>query len=233
MKKKVIAAVGLGYAAWALFVLCWSGSFAAGTSHWGMEQFGQFGDSFGLPNAVMVSVAALFTWQALQHDRQQSNQTSAEETFFRLLETRSRLLNQVEYNEKIGVEAFALMQEAILGDGIPSVAGHYEHLHREASNVLHTYYRITYHALTLIRDRFDAERGYGFAQILRAELSSPEQFLIGVNAAWRYPKMLKLVENFSLLHTMPMHDWVVIKAVFPAVDESAWKSKSKRDGEAD
>lgn len=233
MRKIVIAGVCLAYLIWAGFVLHWSGSLEAATNHWGMEQFGQFGDSFGLPNAVMVSLAAFFTWQALQHDRQQSSRASAEQTFFRLLETRSKLLSQIKYKKKTGVNAFEQMQEDVVADGFDEVEENYRDLHREASNVLHTYYRITYHALTLINDRFDSEGAYRFAQILRAELSSPEQFLIGVNAAWNYPKMLKLVEHFSVLHTMPLADWTGLKAAFPGIDVRAWESKSMRAGIAD
>jgi hypothetical protein len=232
VNAKIIAAA-VAYFAWAAFIIVWSGSFAISDTRWSIEQFGQFGDAFGALNAVMVSLAAYFTWQALQHDRQQSSRTSAEQTFFRLLDTRSKLLNEIEFNSVYGVEAIAEMRRDILEDEITDIIPYYATVHRDASNVLHTYYRITYHALSLIRDRFDRDGAYRFAQILRAELSSPEQFLIGLNAAWQYPKMLALVERFSLLHTMPEHDWALLKTLFPNIDESAWSSESKRDGAPD
>ena|GEM_PF-5444416 len=232
MKLKVILAAVV-YVIWALFLLTWTDSLVRDGQPWSIAEFGQFGDAFGPLNAVMVSLAAFFTWRALQHEREQASRVSAEQTFFKLLDTRTRLLGQVEYDSEKGVEAFAAMRQAILDGATEEMGENYGELHRESGNVLHTYFRITYHALALIRDRFDSESAYRFAQILRAELSSPEQFLIGVNAAWRFPKMLKLVNQFSILHTMPKGDWSLLKSAFPAIEDAAWESKSQRDGQPD
>lgn len=228
--KLVMAAVAV-YGCWALFVYLWSG-WPFGGDRWTIEQFGQFGDSFGPIGAAMASLAALFTWRALLHERELSAKTSAEQTFFRLLDTRREKLREVNYLGYRGVAAFEEWRNLIVkGDTKKEITSSYKLAYADGGTSLQNYFRVTYHAVALVRDRFSKEEAYRYVQILRAELTTHEQFMIGINAANGFPKMLKLVNDWSLLHALPKNDWDLLRTNFDTLQITAWKTPSEMAGE--
>lgn len=200
------------YGFWAVAAFTLISSQEGAVSNWDAATLGQFGDAFGGLNALMVSLAATFTWQTLRDERQRNEklqkrdlEQQAELTFFRMLEMRRAVLDDVTYDGVRGIGAFKEMRARLIvlspGDELRLA---YEDCELSAGGTLEHYFRITYHTVRLLDASFAKADAYEYIRILRSQISGPEQFLIAVNAVHGRgkPKMLDHINNFSFLHAL-------------------------------
>lgn len=228
---------GLAYAAWLAFVVASGAGVRLFGWSWNFETVGQLGDAFGGLSAFMASLAALFTLQALSDERAETRRLREREeardavesdrdgqqqervkeerlrdlelTYFRMLDLRREILDDVQIGEMKGLAAFRPLKHGYhnLTEGHQFKA-RYEAQYVNFDHVLGHYFRFTYHAIKYVDEVFDFERAYAYVRLLRAQLSSSEQFIICVNALFGEgrEKMLPLINKYSLLHNMPQED---------------------------
>lgn len=211
------------FGVWWVFVGL-SGSSVDWPGGWDFTTTGQLGDSFGIVSALMTSMAAIFTYQALRETRGQaekmatieanrdavSSKRDAEQTYFRLLELRLTVLKDLVFgsgdNKRFGVEAAQKFIERMrMGQLIEqTLEERYNALFEDKTNSLGHYFRLTYHAVLYADERFNKAEAYKLIRLLRAQLSDAEITLIALNCAFGEGRgeFKKLVEKYCLLHNI-------------------------------
>jgi Putative phage abortive infection protein len=187
---------------------------------WDFERTGQLGDSFGVIGALMASLAAYFTFQALTDEKAETaklrdrefkrdrseRRNQAENTLFRMFDLRISILDDIRKRDVIensyrrltsgnlsGLFGPVDTTESILQALVPEI-GHY--------------LRFTYHIIKYICDNFEKNDRYQYVRLLRAQLSNSEQVIIAFNCAHGEGRgqFHAWVEEFSLLHNLDVSD---------------------------
>lgn len=253
--RTIVVGFVAAYLAWLAFVLASGTGLHLFGWTWDFETVGQLGDAFGGLSAFMASLAAMFTLQALNDERLEARRLRAREeerdaveverdrtqqqriseerrrdlelTYFRMLELRRDILSDVQIGPAAGVSAFRNL-ESVYSQLAHSAQfyGQYQSHYQNFDHVLGHYFRFTYHIVRYLDESFDFERAYFYVRILRAQLSSGEQFMIALNAIYGEgkDKMLPLINKYSLLHTMPEEDKARLIALGVDLQHSAFNS---------
>lgn len=240
-----------GWTAWlllALFLALIAPAEGTG-SRWPLTraELGQFGDSFGVLSSLMASLAAVFTWSALQDERKRNDEASRrdheraiEATFFRMLETRRQLVSEVTFKSQTGhlhtgADAFDAMRREIITRYLTIGAqASYDSVINRAGGSIQHYFRLSYHTVRRVHHNLEKEDAYEYIRIFRAETSAGEQFVIAMNAVFGKgrPNMLQLINEQHILHNLPdsERDWL---GALPdtGLTESAFQSPSSRAGD--
>jgi len=136
----------------------------------------------------------------------------AEQTFFRLMELRLRVLEDVRTGRgdtlKIGSDAFDRFVNQVASSSF-EYHDHeihklqYDAVYKRNVNDLGHYFRFTYHIMLFAKENF-GRHSYKYVRLLRAQLSNAEIVIIALNCAYGEgrEKMAPLVERYSLLHNM-------------------------------
>lgn len=223
MKKYLPILLGCAaVAAWTGFVL-WQGQHPGKNGPY--EYTGQFGDSFGVVSALMAGLAAVLAYRAYIHGREQAQNAAASQqlrddelTFFRMLGTRRDIIREFDFSERRGLSAATTLALKLREFAsrrftrqdwpiwLPKLYRD-EVAEGEGKEHLWHYFRFTYHILLFVEERFqDPDVAYGYARMLRAELSDAEQLLIALNGLYfdgdDEGKMKRLIETFALLHNI-------------------------------
>lgn len=135
-----------------------------------------------------------------------------EQTYFRLLELRLRVLEDVRIGKgetlKVGSDAVAHLVARIESppwhsDGAVNHELEFSKTYKSNVNDLGHYFRFTYHIILFAKENF-GRGAYKYVRLLRAQLSNAEIVMIALNCAYGEgkEKMAPLVERYSLLHNM-------------------------------
>lgn len=144
----------------------------------------------------------------------------SEQTFFRLLDLRHRVANDLAFGAKefklTGTDAAEAMVNEIAHwnsywggtEWTPDDPAAYADIYEKNQNDLGQYFRTTYHLVRFADDRFNFDSAYEYVRILRAQLSNAELVLIALNCAYGEgrEKFLTLVQKFALLHNINPSD---------------------------
>lgn len=173
----------------------------------------------------MASLAAIFTWRALQDERKRNVEASRwdheraiEATFFRMLETRRQLVSEVTFKSQTGhlhkgADAFEAMRRDLimLYLQIGAQASYDSVIGRAGGSIQH-YFRLSYHTIRRVHHNLKKDDAYEYVRIFRAETSAAEQFVIAMNAVFGKgrPNMLQLINEQHILHNLPddERDWL-------------------------
>lgn len=157
-------------------------------------------------------------------------------TFFRMLELRREILNDAQVDGHRGIRAFQslyygyqkIMKDMDRTDSSESIkfGQKYAEYQQKFSYFLDHYFRFSYHILRFVNESFSYERAYQYVRILRAQLSSAEQFNIALNAIYGAgkDKMLPLINKYGLIHNMPDGDAALILGFNAGLEEGAFAS---------
>lgn len=148
-----------------------------------------------------------------EEERDEENRKrDAEQTYFRLLELRLKVLEDVRTGKgdtlKIGSDAFAAFEGRISSpywqnsDEVDHKL-EYDKLYKSNVNDLGHYFRFTYHIIVFAKENF-GRSAYKYIRLLRAQLSNAEIVMIALNCAFGegQEKMAPLAERYSLFHNM-------------------------------
>lgn len=141
-----------------------------------------------------------------------SRRRDAEQTYFRLLELRIKVLEDVRYgfggNIKSGSDALAEIVSDVENprfnlENEVNFRAEYEKIYKSNINDLGHYFRFTYHIIRFAKDNF-GRSAYEYIRLLRAQLANAEIVAIAMNCAWGegQEKMTPLVERYSVLHNI-------------------------------
>ena len=242
------------YLAALAFIVVSGTGYRLGGWGWDFETVAQLGEAFGGLSALMAGLAAYFTLQALQDERAETKLLRARDarrdaldaerdrvqrlrveeerlrdlelTFFRMLELRRDILTDVKIGVPIGIAAFKSLRSGYNGFvNIGQYKNQYTANYTNFDTVLGHYFRFTYHIMKFAKESFDFGKAYFYIRILRAQLSSGEQFMIALNAMFGggQDKMLPLINEFGLLHNMPEGDKERLIALNAGLEQSAFE----------
>lgn len=201
--------------------------------HWYHPDFniaeqGQFGDTFGVLNALFsglafvgVAAAVWFQMKELSEVQTQAIQQSFESKFFGMLELHHEIVSQMTYNEgrvdaATGRRVFSGMYAAYAASrmglhGTNDISKQeaklvYENFYNSNSAYLGHYFRNLYRIVKLIDDsKVDDKKTY--SGIVRAQLSRDELRLLFYNGfSFRGDKFERLIEKYALMEHLPVAD---------------------------
>jgi Putative phage abortive infection protein len=234
--KRFFWIIGLVGAAWlTLVVISGQGVRLFGWT-WDFQTVGQLGDSFGALSAVMASLAAIFTLQALQDERAETKRLRDREkardaaererdhelTFFRMLDLRREILADADFSDFTATR----FNFVVKAEDREKFQETYKNYQNGIGIYIDHYFRFTYHILKFVDSAFEFPRAYFYSRLLRAQLSSGEQFMIAMNALFGAgrDKMLPLIEKYGFLHTMSDGDRDLLLKLDAGLDRSAFES---------
>lgn len=187
------------------------------------ERTGQFGDSFGVLNAIMASFAAISAFAAYQAQREElerlknneiennyfAYKRDFESTFFNLLnlfrETVKEIDIKLEYDGDIfhGRDAISKILNALDKQYGSVIHERWVIIYDKYRDDLGHYFRIFYHIVRFI-DESEIKNKLTYIRLLRATLSNAEIVLIGLNCihGGGQEKLKPLVERYALLHNI-------------------------------
>ena len=191
----------------------------------GVAQRGQFGDMFGVVNALFTGLAFAFVAITLFEQQRQSARRDFEAVFFELLKMHSENVRQTFATDSAGQKIEGILAFSVLWkdlseiDGMAGVVGRmgvcgnpvtsgylgdcyvrfYESANRE--QVLGNYFRTLYHLMKYIldQDALSKEQKYKYAKIVRARMSRDELALLFFNGLSEYGEdSVEYIEAFSM-----------------------------------
>jgi hypothetical protein len=145
----------------------------------------------------------------LEEQRSRDLHRDNEQTFFKLIELRNRVLSELRVGKSDirGSDAAAYFVGQIRDYGaIDSVA--YRNVYNDNENDLGHYFRTTYHVVRFADERFNNDDAYFYIRLLRAQLSNAELTLIALNCRYGEgrEKFGPLVVKYALLHNVSRND---------------------------
>lgn len=159
--------------------------------------------------------------EAQRQSREQSVRElkrDAEQTFFRLLELRSNVLEDMRIGKGeaavTGTDAAGRLVQSVKNYVTNGTASSHQYaysiLYGRSENDLGHYYRTTYHIVRFCDERFSETDAYEYVRLLRAQLSNAELILIALTCAFGEGqlKFKPLVVKYALLHNMSDADRV-------------------------
>jgi Putative phage abortive infection protein len=194
------------------------------------ERTGQFGDSFGVLNAIMASFAAISAFAAYQAQREELDRLRAteskreafaykrdfESTFFNLLNLLRETVKEIDVDvDHVGAalgskgdvargrDAMAKILDRLDESDSPTTRKNYQDIYADYRDDLGHYFRTFYHIARFI-DESDIQNKMTYIRLLRATLSNAEIVLIGLNCihGGGEAKLKPLVEKYALLHNV-------------------------------
>jgi len=241
------------YVAWVLLIIL-SGLGVRVGGPWDFEVVAHLGEAFGGLSALMAGLAAYFTLQALNDERAETKRLRAREarrdkadaerdlqqntriseerlrdlelTYFRMLEFRREILDDVQIGDLAGIKAFRNLKNSYNNlEQSEQFRDRYLTQYNNFDAVLGHYFRFTYHLIKFANESFDFPKAYSYVRMLRAQLSSGEQFLIALNAIFGEgkEKMLPLINRYGLLHNMPEADKARLIAFQAGLEPTAFE----------
>lgn len=156
-----------------------------------------------------------------QLQQQREHRRDTEQTFFRLLDLRMKVLEDM----KIGKGETALtgsdaagrllinVKNQVLNGTFPNYQASFHSVYERAENDLGHYFRTTYHIVRFLDENFAPEVAYGYVRLLRAQLSNAELGLIALTCAFGQgsTKFKPLVVKYALLHNISDADRVQLE----------------------
>lgn len=150
--------------------------------------------------------------ERLEEQRRREYRRDNEQTFFRLLELRSQVLNDLQ----TGQNEYAVVGSDAAGRFVQTVKNYvsnrtyntyavaFRAMYERNQNDLGHYFRTTYHVVRFLDDRFQDAVAYEYVRILRAQLSNAEIVLIALNCWYGEgaEKFAPLAAKYALFHNM-------------------------------
>ncbi|MEG8041306.1 putative phage abortive infection protein [Sphingomonas sp. LR59] len=251
--RRLLAAGAFIYGTWGLAVLASGAGFNPLNLALNFERIGQLGDAFGVVGAAMATAAAVFTWDTLSLEREETarlrireakrdgedlvrmdaelkrqsdrdlsqRKTAAESTFFRLLDSRLTLLDNVQitfsdasdyllkdtkYTGTAAISKFLLeysSKRELRADGLSSHEDRIRAAFERHFDALGHYFRFTYSIIQFADTKFGKD-AYEYVRILRAQLSDSEQLIIALNCLFGHGQgsFKQFTEKFALLNNV-------------------------------
>ena len=231
VRYSIPIAIGCITLVWTAVVLASGAKINLTGVEWDFSRTALLGDSFGVVGGIMATMAAVFTFIALddqrnevrrlrrrEDDRDKSDrEREAEATFFRLLELRNSIVANITHYtgspsgriESNGQQAILKYSQIIQPSSTDSVERSKERYDKKwylVEGEMGHYLRFTYHIIKFVSQSFDNEfKRYEYVRLLRAQLSNAELKIIAVNSAYGEgaPKMKDYVNKYALLHSLP------------------------------
>lgn len=231
VRYSIPIAIGCITLVWTAVVLASGAKINLTGVEWDFSRTALLGDSFGVVGSIMATMAAVFTFIALddqrnevrrlrrrEDDRDKSDrEREAEATFFRLLELRNSIVANITHYtgspsgriESNGQQAILKYSKIIQPSSTDSVEQSKERCNKKwylVEGEMGHYLRLTYHIIKFVSERFDNEfKRYEYVRLLRAQLSNAELKIIAVNSAYGEgaPKMKDYVNKYAILHSLP------------------------------
>jgi len=145
----------------------------------------------------------------LQEQRDRDLHRDNEQTFFKLLELRNRVLSELRVGKSDirGSDAAAYFVGQIRDYGSADRTA-YKAVYEGNENDLGHYFRTTYHVVRFTDERFDDETAYFYNRLLRAQLSNAELTLLALNCWYGEgaEKFAPLLAKYALLHNISRTD---------------------------